>query len=193
MSLYRVHSHDGRPIWLAYEDTETARIYVYVPNTGQFHHHRPLGADFYWDRELGYEALDTDTATELIAQGTLGKLDGRSHANLLADFRGDPQPLTVDAVIGAQPMDHEPSPRQQAAAKAAQIAATAAGQWTTWKVYSSEARQRAYVAAHDLRVGKVKALRTAGVQLVDTRVTPTKDGRHAVQVTKKAPGRRVTG
>lgn len=191
MSLYLVES-GGRPIWLVFEDTELARIYAYVPNTGLFHHHRPLGADFYWDRELTYTPIDATRAHEIIAAGVLGKLDGRSHADLIAAFQADPEPRGVAEVLGAQPIAHQPSRTKQARAKAAQIAASSPGQWFTWRLYPRDSRQRAYVAAHDLRAGKVKALGNAGVR-VDVRVTPTQDGRLAVQVTTAARQDRATG
>lgn len=46
MSLYTV-SYLGQDQWLAYEDTQAARIYAYVPNLGRFVLHRQLGQDFY--------------------------------------------------------------------------------------------------------------------------------------------------
>ena len=53
----------------------------------------------------------------------------------------------------------------------------------TWKVYAPDRRHSATVAARDLRVGKVAAVAKSGL-LINSRVTPTADGRYAVEISR---------
>ncbi|WP_241665977.1 hypothetical protein [Prescottella subtropica] len=101
MSLYIV-GYLGRDQWLAYEDTEAARIYAYVPNLGRFVFHQSLGQDFYWDRELDWTPVDAQTACPITAAGVLGKLDGRRHDDLLAELTAEPDRRTLAEVFGAR-------------------------------------------------------------------------------------------
>jgi len=73
--------------------------------------------------------------------------------------------------------------RQQAAAIAGRVKDTAPGEWVTWKTYPAERKQLAYVAANDLRKGRVRAL-VAQAGEVDSRVLPAGDGSLLVQVSR---------
>ncbi|KXX58404.1 hypothetical protein [Rhodococcus sp. LB1] len=185
MSLYIVSDH-GQDQWLAYVDTENPGVYAYVANLGRFVFHKPLGQDFYWDRELDWTPVDTQTARKSITDGVIGKLDGRRHSDLLAKLDAETDQRSVEDVFGAQPVDDlNPSPQQQAEAKLKALASTRPGEWLTWKVYDRGRRQLASVAARDLRTGKVAAVRKSGLH-INSRVTPTADGRIAVEIARTA-------
>ncbi|USI93020.1 hypothetical protein [Rhodococcus pyridinivorans] len=185
MSLYTV-SYLGQDQWLAYEDTQAARIYAYVPNLGRFVLHRQLGQDFYWDNELDWTPVDAATGHALVEAGQLGKLDGRRHRDLLDELTAEPDRRSVDEVFGAQPVpERTPSPQEFAAAKVHALAAAAPGKWLTYKVYDRDKRKAASVAARDLRTGKIAAVRKSGLH-IDSRVTSTVDGRFAVEIARTA-------
>ncbi len=112
MSLYIV-GYLGQDQWLAYEDTEVARIYAYVPNLGRFVFHKPLGQDFCWDRELDWTPVDAQAARSIVTAGVLGELDGRRHGDLLAELTAEPDRRTLAEAFGAQSVaDRTPSSRE---------------------------------------------------------------------------------
>ena len=185
MSLYTV-SYLGQDQWLAYEDTQAARIYAYVPNLGRFVLHRQLGQDFYWDNELDWTPVDAAAGHGLVEAGLLGRLDGRRHRDLLDELIAEPDCRTVDEVFGAQPVpERAPTPQEFAAAKVHALASTEPGKWLTYKVYAGDKRRVASVAARDLRTGKIAAFSRSGLH-IDSRVTPTADGRLAVEIARTA-------
>lgn len=102
MSLYIV-SDDGQDQWLTYVDTENPGVYAYVANLGRFVFHKPLGQDFYWDRELDWAPVDTAAARKIITDGVLGKLDGHRHDALLSELEAEPDQRSVEDVFGASP------------------------------------------------------------------------------------------
>ncbi|MCD7051466.1 hypothetical protein LRS58_12105 [Rhodococcus sp. BH2-1] len=185
MSLYIVSDH-GQDQWLAYVDTENPGVYAYVANLGRFVFHRPLGEDFYMDRELDWTPVDAKAARKTITDGVLGKLDGRRHSHFLTRLEAEPDQRSVEDVLGTQPVtDLNPTPQQQAEAKLKALASTRPGEWLTWKLYDRGRRQLASVAARDLRTGKIAAVRKSGLH-IDSRVTPTADGRLAVEIARTA-------
>ncbi|WP_458682604.1 hypothetical protein [Prescottella equi] len=185
MSLYVV-SNNGRDVWLAYVDTENPGVYAYIPNLGRFVFNKSLGQDFYWDHEMGWTPVDAQTARQIVTAGELGKLDGRRHGHFLAKFEAEPDQRSLEDVFGAQPVaDRKPSPREQAAAKVQTLTKARPGEWLTWKVYGHGRRHSAAVAARDLRVGKVAAVAKSGLHIA-SRVTPTADGRFAVEIARTA-------
>ena len=185
MSLYTV-SYLGQDQWLAFEDTQAARIYAYVPNLGRFVLHRQLGQDFYWDNELDWTPVDAATGHGIVEAGQLGKLDGRRHRDLLDELTAEPDHKTPAEVFGAQPVpERTPTAQEFAAAKVSALTRTAPGTWVTYKVYASDKRKVASVAAHDLRTGKIAAVRKSGLR-INSRVTPTADGRLAVEIARTA-------
>lgn len=185
MSLYTV-SYLGQDQWLAYEDTQAARIYAYVPNLGRFVLHRQLGQDFYWDNELDWTPVDVAAGHALVEAGQLGKLDGRRHSDLLDELTAEPDRRSVDEVFGAQPVpERTPTAQEFAAAKVGALTRTAPGTWVTYKVYARDKRRLASVAARDLRTGKIAAVRKSGLR-IDSRITATADGRLAVEIARTA-------
>ncbi|WP_016935401.1 hypothetical protein [Rhodococcus sp. R1101] len=185
MSLYTV-SYLGQDQWLAYEDTQAARIYAYVPNLSRFVLHRQLGQDFYWDNELDWTPVDAATGHGIVETGQLGKLDGRRHRDLLDELTAEPDRRSVDEVFGAQPVpERTPTAQEFAAAKVNALASAAPGTWVTYKVYARDKRRLASVAARDLRTGKIAAVRKSGLH-IDSRVISTVDGRLAVEITRTA-------
>lgn len=185
MSLYTV-SHRGQDQWLAYEDTEAARIYAYVPNLHRFVFHNQLGQDFYWDNELEWTPVTAAAGHAIVAAGVVGKLDGRRHGDLLAELTAEPDCRAVEEVFGAQPLPvRTPTPQEFAAAKVNAVAHAAPGQWVTYRTFTHDKRQLARVAARDLRTGKIAAVRKSGLH-IDSRVTPTADGRLVVEITRTA-------
>ncbi|QKT09329.1 hypothetical protein [Rhodococcus sp. W8901] len=63
------------------------------------------------------------------------------------------------------------------------LASTRPGEWLTWKLYDRGRRQLASVVARDLRTGKIAAVRKSFLH-IDSRVTPTADGRLAVEIAR---------
>ncbi|WP_350246552.1 hypothetical protein RBB84_19520 [Rhodococcus sp. D-6] len=186
MSLYTV-SYLGQDQWLAYEDTQAARIYAYVPNLGRFVLHRQLGQDFYWDNELDWTPVDAAAGHGLVEAGQLGRLDGRRHRDLLDELTAESDCHTIDEVFGAQPVpERTPTPQEFAAAKANVLVRTEPGTWITYKVYASGDGHIARVAARDLGKGKVVAFKKCGLDHIRSRVTPTADGRLAVEIARTA-------
>lgn len=186
MNFYLVTNPDtNTDLWLAWEDTAEVRIYAYSPNLGAFVQHNGLAEDFYRDMELTWKAVDADAAARIVAEGQVGKLDARTHQRAVLDWlqtvehRKDPAELLGSSRV--KPM--EISPRRAATARAERVRAAAPGVWLTWKQYPVEHKQRAYVAAHDLRAGKIKAL--AGVPIA-VRLAETDQGQVLVQVTRPA-------
>lgn len=185
MSLYTV-SYLDQDQWLAYEDTQAARIYAYVPNLDRFVLHRQLGEDFYWDNELDWTPVDAAAGHGIVDAGQLGRLDGRRHGALLDELTAETDCHTIDEVFGAQPVPaRTPTPQEFAAAKVHALASTEPGKWLTYKVYASDSRRLASVAARDLRTGKIAAFSKSGLH-IDSRVTPTADGRLAVEIARTA-------
>ncbi|MEE2061560.1 hypothetical protein [Rhodococcus artemisiae] len=185
MSLYTV-SYRGQDQWLAYEDTEAARIYAYVPNLHRFVFHNQLGQDFYWDNELEWTPVTAAAGRAIVEAAIVGKLDGRRHGDLLSELAAEPDCRTVEEVFGAQPLPERTPTRQEfAAAKVKAVAGAAPGQWVTYKVYGRDSAQRARVAARDLRTGKIAAVRKSGLDIA-SRIMPTADGRLIVEITRTA-------
>lgn len=181
MGLYLVTDGDRR-LWVAYEDEAKAQMYVWVPNTGRFHRNRGTEADFYWDQDHQYQPIVTAEARQLLRE-EVGKLDGRKKAGQLERFRGDTAALDPAAVLGDDADEVTPSPQRQAIAKARALAGAGTGVWLTWKTYPAERRQAAYVAASDLKRGKVRALHAVNGD-VDARVVTTPEGQIQVQVAR---------
>lgn len=181
MSLYLVTKGDRR-LWVAYLDLSQGRAYVYVANTGAFHHNAALSADFYVDQELTYEPIDTAAAASAMRE-RVGWLDGRRKRDELRRYRHDSEALSVGAVLGEDVRVHPESSRSQAHARVRELSQTPAGTWLTWRSYPPEQRQAAHTSAHDLTSGKVRALRAVGG--IRTRVVNADDGRLLVQVTRR--------
>lgn len=183
MSLYVV-SNRGRDVWLAYVDTEHPGVYAYIPNLGRFVFNKSLGQDFYWDREMNWTPVDTQTARKIVTDGELGKLDGRRHSHFLTKFEAETDQHSVEDVFGAQPVtDRTPTAREQTEAKLASLANAKPGEWIAYKTYPTDQRHRARVAANDIRQRKIAAVRKCGLH-VDARVTPTVDGRITVEIAR---------
>ncbi|MCT7293884.1 hypothetical protein NVV99_23545 [Rhodococcus sp. PAE-6] len=133
---------------LAYEDTQAARIYAYVPNLGRFVPHPQLGRDFYWDNELDWTPIDAATGHGIVEVGQLGNLDGRRHSYLLDELTAEPDHKTLAEVFGAQPVpERTPSPQEFTAAKIHALASAAPGKWLTYKVYDRDKRKAARFVA----------------------------------------------
>lgn len=175
---------DGdRPVWVAVE--RDGLLYVYSPDTGAFHLSRPVTVDFFSEGELTYRPLSVEAAREEIAAG-VGKLDKRSMGDVVEEFRSDSQPLSADAVLGEDTVTVTETRSVRAQALAQRLNEAPAGEWITWQVYPVDQRQRAYVAASDLRAGRVKTVtRTAGA--VEATVTRAADGSYAVLVARHDP------
>lgn len=183
MSLYIV-SDFGKDRWVTYEDTELGRIYAWVPNLGRFVFHHALTQDYYWDREVVWTPTNATAARAIIDAGELGKLDARSHGDLLDMFTAEPDTRSVEDVLGAQPVAvSTPSPQRQAKAKVIAVKNAKPGEWITYKTYPHESRQAARVAANDLRKGKIAAVRDSGLA-INSRVTETVGGQYAVQIAR---------
>lgn len=177
MTLLLVRTPKGAETWVAYEDLAQENLYVYVPNTGRFHLNDPLSVDYYVDQELSYQPITPAEAAAAIKAGVVGRIDERRKGFLVDQFRADDpsRTLTVEKALGAA-APTQLSPRQRALQRARQradlIDHAAPGAWVTYQTYDRAHRQRALVAANDLRQGgaKIKALARLGpleARLVD--------------------------
>lgn len=81
--------------------------------------------------------------------------------------------------------ERTPTRQEFTAAKIHALASVAPGKWLTYKVYDRDKHKAASVAARDLRTGKIAAVRKSGLH-IDSRVTPTVDGRFAVEIARTA-------
>ncbi|WP_183070879.1 hypothetical protein [Rhodococcus rhodochrous] len=98
----------------------------------------------------------------------------------------EPDHRSVNEVFGAQPVpERTPTAQEFAAVKVSALTRTAPGTWVTYKVYARDKRRVASVAARDLRTGKIAAFSRSGLR-IDSRVTPTADGRLAVEIARTA-------
>lgn len=111
MSLYTVRCR-GQDQWLVYEDTESARIYAYVPNLSRFVFHNQLGQDFYWDNVLEWTSVTAAAGHAIAAAGIVGRLGGRRHGDLLAELAAEPDRRTTEEVFGAQSLPERTQPPQ---------------------------------------------------------------------------------
>lgn len=185
-SLFLVRDEDGTELWVAWEDQVAGHLYVYVANTEQFHRNDPLAVDFYYDRSKSYEPIDPDTAAAKIAAG-VGRINERHFGWLVEKYRADPNPLSVSSVLGAQvPVPRSPQARSRAFAT--DLTKARPGVWVTYKTYPTTDRQKAHVAAYDLRAGKIRSIAEIGP--IDTRVIDTDT---AVEVQVARQKHRLTG
>lgn len=183
MSLYLVRDPSTKKqAWLAWVDTANVRVYSWIPNLDRFVMNSDLGRDFYRENEMIYELVDEAGARAAIA-AEVGKIDLRSRRWMLDEFAQSRFTRTADEVLAAATPTPRAGVRQQAVAIAGRVKEAAPGEWVTWKTYPAARRQLAYVAANDLRKGRVRAL-VAQAGTVDSRVLPAGDGSLLVQVSR---------
>lgn len=184
MSFYLVSVPSrGTTPWLIWEDVNNIRIYAYLPNLGALVRHDALYQDFYRDMRLTYRPVSPAQAAQIVAEGQIGRLDARTHQKAILDELSCVTDRKAPADILDTGQTVKVSARQAALARAARVAEAKPGEWVTWRSYPPQRRQSAYVAAHDLRSGKVRAL--AGIP-VTTQIVEDSDGQHLVQVTRTA-------
>lgn len=143
------------PGTIAFVDGE-GRLWGYVANTGAFHLNSGMFADFYFDHEDTYTPISAEQARTHIAAG-IGHIDERRLKNLVEEYRADPAALPVSDVVQSSP-PVRPTATQSARARARALAEAPLGQSIQWATYPPEGRQKAYVAASDLRSGKIKSV-----------------------------------
>ena len=183
MSLYLVRDPDTQQeVWLAWVDTANVRVYTWIPNLDRFVMNSGLAQDFYRDNEMHYGVVD-DTGARAAIAAQVGKIDLRSRRWMVDQFAQNPFSRTAEEVLAAAVPSTRTGIRQQAIAIASRVKESAPGEWVTWKTYSAQRRRLAYVAANDLRKGRVRAL-VAQTGEVDSRVMPAGDGSLLVQVSR---------
>lgn len=168
MSFYVVKDSElADPSWLAWEDTDNAVLYAFVPNLGAFVRHDTLRNDFYWDMEMEYRPADVDEAARIVEAGAVGRLDARTYQKGVLDRLSKIQDrkAPTELLVGSRLRPATISARRAAIARAKRVSQAAPGQWVTWKKYSPEHKQRAYVAANNLRNGKIKALADVPIEV----------------------------
>lgn len=192
MSLYLVRDPDTQQeVWLAWVDTANVRVYTWIPNLDRFVMNSGLAQDFYRENEMRYEVVD-DAGARAAMAAEVGKIDLRSRRWMVDQFAQSPFSRTADEVLAAAVPSTRAGVRQQAAAIAGRVKDAAPGEWVTWKTYPADRKQLAYVAANDLRKGRVRAL-AAQAGEVDSRVLPAGDGSLLVQVSRIAAPRTAAG
>lgn len=185
MSFYVVINPTTRSeLWLAWEDLDNSWIYAYVPNLGTFVRHDALAQDFYWDMDLTYRPVEVGEAAGLVEQNMIGKLDARTYQKAVLDrLQAVPEQKAPADLLGPVRTVTQISTRQAAAARADRLRHAAPGEWVTWKKYSPEHRQRAYVAANNLRTGKIRALDGLSIE---TRIDVEQSGQLVVLVAQQS-------
>ena len=181
-ALYLVR--DGtEKIWLATE--HNGRLFAWVPNLNVFVRNNPLSLDFLIDREFTYEPIDVPDAAKIMADGRIGRIDGRTKRWLIDRFRDEPDKLNPTDVLGSSPhlrAGAEPTATEIATAKAELLRATPVGEWIVYKTYPPDtARQTALQMASDLRRGKVRAFADIPMQV---RIQSSPQGHHVVQIAR---------
>lgn len=164
------------PGTVAYIDDE-GRAWGYVANTGAFHLNPGIFADFYFDHEDTYTPISAEQALAHIEAG-IGHIDERRLKDLVDEYRADSKARTVSEVVRPTPPP-APTATQSARARARALAEAPAGHKMPWATYPPAGRQKAYVAAHDLRAGKIKAL--AALAPIDATIVNI-DGNYVVMV-----------
>lgn len=183
MNAYLVRNDADHDLWIAIE--KDGRLWVYLPNTGDFRVNRGLTVDWLFDRDLSYLPLSAEQASEHIAAGQIGRLDGHRHREALASLRAA-ESMPADDLVRAGAADEKPPRRsrmnnQTLSALATQIAGAAPGVWTTYRTYPPSKKASAHRAASDARRGRVKAFRQ--LQL-DSQVVEQTDGLFRVELTR---------
>lgn len=189
-ALYLVRDGD-RTVSLAAE--RDGKLHVFIPNLDAFVYNKPMSVDFLIDRNMTYEPVTAPAAAEIINEGVIGKLDGRSHKTLLDWARAEPRRLDPAEVLGANTLraDIEPTPAEVAHAKAEMLRKAPPGRWIVYKTYPVGAsRQTALQMASDLRLGRVRAFADIALK---SRVRDSEQGHHVVQIARDAPAAKTTG
>lgn len=172
MTSFLLASINGATTWIAME-TEDGQLYSYVPNTGRFHANRGLTHDRYIDQEGNYLEISPERARELVDAGDIGRIDGRRNRDLLARYQADPESVDPATIL-------PPSPHPSAASRAALLEQAPEGEWVTWQTYPRLQKQRAHVAANDIRTGRIRALESIGP--IEVRVRPLEADTYVVEV-----------
>lgn len=159
MNLYLVKTADaGTDLWVAYE-TADGDLYVYVQNTGKFHRNAALEEDFYVDQEFTYEPITAAAAREIVAAGTVGKLDARTKSAQVRRYEDDANALDATQILGVT------RTRSEADIRAARVKAlrnAKPGVPVTWKKYPEAKAHLARVAVTDIKKSKIKVLKPLG-------------------------------
>lgn len=189
-ALYLVR--DGnRTVSLAAESD--GKLHVFIPNIGAFVYNKPMSVDFLIDRDMNYEPVTAQAAAEIINEGVIGKLDGRSHKSLLDWARAEQRRLDPAEVLGANTLraDIEPTPTEVAHAKAEMLRKAPPGRWIVYKTYPVGAsRQTALQMASDLRKGRVRAFADIALK---ARVLDSEQGHRVVQIARETPATKRVG
>lgn len=166
-------AYDGaRAASLCWLQPDTNRVFSYLPNWEKFVLNRPLAIDFMVDRELRYEEVSTRRASQIIAEGKIGRMDGRKAGWLFASLEGVEQ-LDVEDVLGQAPTAVPRGRGRDAAYKAAEVDQAPAGEWVTYRTFDSADRIKANVCATDLRTGRIRAFADMPI---DVRTFDSMDG-----------------
>ena len=174
-ALYLVKDGD-RTIALAAE--HDGKLHCYVPNVAAFVYNKPMSTDFLIDQEMNYEPVTPQEATDIIKEGAIGKIDGRTNKSLLDWAKAETRRLDPAEVLSSNTLtDLQPTATAVANAKASVLRKTPPGNWIVFKTYTTGNRQPALQIASDLRKGRVRAFRN---MLVHARVRDSEDGQNLV-------------
>lgn len=171
MALYIAYDGD-RAASLCWLQPGTHRVFSYLPNWQKFVLNRPLAIDFMVDREMRYKEVSTRRASQIIADGKIGRMDGRKAGWLFDSLEGVEQ-LEVADVLGQAPTAVPRGRGRDAAYKAAEVDQAPDGEWVTYRTFAKADRIKANVCATDLRTGRIRAF--AGMP-IDVRTFDSMDG-----------------
>lgn len=182
--LARARNEPRSQPYVIWQQNEDAHLYVFVPNTGQFHRNDALTTDFYFDQDVNdYEPIAPERAAREVANGT-GRIDERKNGWIVQEYRTDPAPIAPATILpdkdgGAPAIRSTPS---QHARRIGRLLTNAEPHvWLTYRTYDPDQRQQAHTCAYDIRHGKIKALADLDLQ---TRIVPTSSGTLEVQVSR---------
>lgn len=189
MSFYLVHPEEGEPPgWVAtVHPADSLDVYVWVPALDRFVYDADLSGEFgYPMTEVVFEPISADHAATLVADGQVGRRDGRTFKFLLEKLKTQERTLDKEEVL---PGPRMVGPRERARRTAADLSAASPGTWLVYSSIPEAAYGRARVQASDLRRGKIKAPQTAlrDGERLEARITRTEDGKHLlVEVSRQS-------
>ena len=151
-------------------------IYVYDHHTKEFHVNEGLWQDYYFDQEMCFTPIDAASARESI-EARVGWFDARKNP-WLHERITEAKAISTEEALGAPRV---PSGAQRLARRVEDLQVAGPGVPITWALYGPEKRAAAYMAASNLRRGKVAALRENGL-VVDASVVTEANGSFRVDV-----------
>lgn len=136
-------------------DTETLRMYLWVPNTGEWHRNRAVEIDYLVDQEDEYPESSAEVAAEKVK--TALPMDERGLKWLVDEYREQPPEDRRSHADFGLVISGRHATRDRAL-----LGRLEAGDWVPVKAYWPSQRDSAKALASDIRKGKRKGLAQVG-------------------------------